>query len=231
MSTKFTHISKAILTCVVAATLGFAMIAKPALASLSGDERDSRLSHAHELLGKYYHHSVVRSGEQVDKVNGMIYRWARHSLPKAYKKQYQKIAQTIIDESLKYEFDPVFVISVITSESSFNPLQLGKCGEIGLMQIMPNTGKWMAQRTGTHWKNKSILKDPVTNIKLGTAYLAYLREKFDSQARLYLAAYNMGQGNVKDALSRKIWPKEYAMMVMKHYIEYYDQVKSQADAD
>jgi soluble lytic murein transglycosylase len=72
---------------------------------------------------------------------------------------------------------------------------------------------------------KKDLKNPETNIRLGTAYLSYLRGHFDSQARLYLAAYNMGQGNVASALDRHIWPKEYASHVMSHYISYYKQIR------
>lgn len=193
------------------------------------EEKLSRLSHAHELLGKYYEHSVVRSGEDVEKINKMIYRWTYQSLPKKFKKKYQKIAQTIIDESLQHEFDPVFVVSVIMNESGFNPNCIGPVKEIGLMQIRATTGKWMAGRIGIHWKGKKALKDPITNIKIGTAYLEYLRGKFDSHARLYLAAYNMGQGNVQDALSRKIWPKDYAKHVMNHYIAYYREINQQAN--
>lgn len=193
--------------------------------NLSSEERESRLSHAHELLGKYYSHSVVLSGEQLDKVNGMIYKWTRQSLPKSYRSQYKAVAQAIIDESLKNDFDPIFVSSVIVNESSFNPSKIGGVGEIGLMQLRPETAKWIAKHEGLKYKGKASLKDPVTNIKLGTAFLSYLREKFDSHARLYIAAYNMGQGNVKEALERKVWPKDYALRVMKYYISYYRQIR------
>lgn len=193
--------------------------------SISKAQRDHRLEHAQELLGKYYDRSVVRTGEQVNKINKMVYKWTYKSLPKSYRKQYQKIAQTIIDESLRHQFDPVFVMAVIRSESSFNPRIIGGVGEIGLMQIRPSTGKWIAGLVGVPWKGKKQLKDPVMNIKLGTAYLAYLRDMFDSHARLYLAAYNMGQGNVKKALNRKVWPKVYPIHVMNNYVDFYSELQ------
>lgn len=192
--------------------------------TLSQAERERRLDHARELLGKYYKKSVVRSGEQVKKINGMIYRWTRKQLPKPFKKDYKTIAQTIIDQSLRYEFDPVFLLAVISNESKFDPRVVGSYGEMGLMQIRPNTAKWIARIKGMKYKNKKGLLDPVTNIKIGAAFLAFLREKFDSHARLYLAAYNMGQGNVKYALSRKVWPKDYANHVMHHYVGYYNEL-------
>jgi len=196
--------------------------------SLSQAERERRLDHARELLGKYYKKSVVRGGEHVKKVNGMIYRWTRKQLPKTFKKDSMKIAQTIIDQSLKYEFDPIFLLAVISNESKFDPLIVGDVGEIGLMQIRPTTAKWITELKGIKYRGKSTLRDPVVNIKVGSAFLAFLREKFDSHARLYLAAYNMGQGNVRYALSKKIWPKDYAANVMQHYVGYYNEL-TQAD--
>jgi len=191
------------------------------------DQRVSRLSNARELLGKYYEKSAVMNGEQVDNINDKIYRWTRKSLPSSYRKNYQAIAQAIIDQSLRYDFDPVFISSVIANESSFDPRQIGPVGEIGLMQLRPNTAKWIAHRSGVPWRGVASLKDPVTNIRLGTALLAYLRGKFDSHARLYIAAYNMGQSNVKDALERKIWPKDYPERVMRHYVEYYRKIRDE----
>jgi soluble lytic murein transglycosylase len=192
--------------------------------SLSQAERERRLDHARELLGKYYKKSVVRGGEYIKKVNGMVYRWTRKQLPKAFKKDYMKIAQTIIDQSLKYEFDPIFLLAVISNESKFDPSIVGDVGEIGLMQIRPTTAKWITDLKGVKYRGKKSLRDPIVNIKIGSAFLAFLREEFDSHARLYLAAYNMGQGNVRHALSKKVWPKEYAAHVMQHYVGYYNEL-------
>lgn len=193
--------------------------------SLSKAERMVRLEHAQELLGKHYSKSVVRSGERVKKINKMVYRWTRNQLPAKFRKNYKKIAQAIIDESLKHEFDPVFLMAVISNESRFNPRAAGSFGEIGLMQILPNTGKWIAGMIGLKWQGKKTLRDPVSNIRLGAAFLAHLRKEFDSHARLYLAAYNMGQRNVREAMGKKIWPKDYAGAVMRFYVGYYTELR------
>lgn len=184
-----------------------------------------RVEHASELLGRHYKSSVVRTTEEVRKIHGALYRWTREGLPKKYRRDYQTIAQTIIDEAYKHSLDPVLLAAVIMSESSFNPEASGTSGEIGLMQILPSTGKWMAEVAGLKWNGKKTLRDPVQNIRLGAAYIAWLREKFDSHARLYLAAYNMGQRNVRNALSRKVWPKEYPIRVMQNYVAYYSDLK------
>lgn len=189
--------------------------------SLGDVQKRLRLEHAQELLGRHYAKSLVRNGEHIKKINSQIYRWTRERLPARYKKEHAKIAQTIIDESLKYGFDPVFLLSVIQSESRFNPDARGGHGEIGLMQILPPTGSWIAEKAGLKWRGPSTLKDNIANIKLGAAYFAFLRDRFDSHARLYIAAYNMGQRNVDLALDKKIWPKDYPGLVMKNYVEFY----------
>lgn len=184
-----------------------------------------RLEHSQELLGKFYRRSTVRFGEKIPKINSEIYRFTRQRLPASYKKDYQRIAQAIIDESLKHEFDPVFLLSIIQTESRFNPDVLGGAGEIGLMQILPATGEWIAGKAQMTWRGKATLRDPVANIRIGAAYLAFLRDRFDMHARLYIAAYNMGQGNVNEAQARNIWPKDYPGLVMKNYVDFYELLR------
>ncbi len=192
---------------------------------LSELQRDIRLQHAHELLGRHYKKSVAKNGERVQKINNQIYRWTNDRLPKKFKSRYQDVAQTIIDQSVKYEFDPVFILSVIQAESGFDPLRKGKLDEIGLMQLRPSTAKWIADKYGLKYEGEKDLRNPVANILLGAAYLDYLRERFSSHARLYLAAYNMGQRNVDEALEKKIWPKDYPVHVMRYYVDFYSELK------
>jgi soluble lytic murein transglycosylase len=203
----------------------FETVTAHAMGTLASAQRLERLEHAQELLGSKYSRSVVRTGEQVQKVNGSIYKWTRGALAKKHKLQSQKIAQAVIDESLKLGFDPIFVLAVVQTESSFNPEQIGGVGEIGLMQIRPETGEWMAKKMGLAWRGKETLLDPVMNIKIGCAYLSWLRGRFDSHARLYLAAYNMGQANVRGLRQQDRWPKEYPARVMANYVGFYEELK------
>jgi hypothetical protein len=55
--------------------------------------------------------------------------------------------------------------------------------------------------------------------------MAYLREEFDFQGQLYLAAYNMGSGNVRKALNRNVKPKEYSTRVMHRYLRFYAELQ------
>jgi soluble lytic murein transglycosylase len=206
-------------------TEALAVAGSPDLISPVQSERECREQHAQELLGKLYKRSAFRNVASVSKINNEIYTWTRSHLPKAYKKKYKEIAKAIIDEAAKYEFDPVFLVSVIQGESAFHPAKIGGVGEIGLMQIRPTTARWIAGMYGLYYKGRKSLFNPRTNIRLGAAYLDYLRDKFDMHAQLYLAAYNMGQRNVENILERNIWPKDYLIHVMKRYMKFYSTLR------
>ena len=188
-------------------------------------QRDARVHHAKELLGKYYLKSVVAKGEKITKINAQIYTWTKERLPKKFKSQYQRVARAVIDSAAQYGFDPIFLLSVMQHESSFDPSRKGALDEIGLMQLRPGTAEWIADRNDLPYAGKKALFDPATNIRLGTAYLSYLRESFAAQAQLYIAAYNMGSRNVSSAIEKNIWPKDYALHVMHYYLEFYQQIQ------
>jgi len=189
-------------------------------------QQDIRIGHARELMGSRFHRSVVsRIGRNVN-LEANILATVTGRLPKAYKLQAHAVANAIIVEAARHSLDPYFVMAVISGESSFNPLAVGPVGEIGMMQIRPTTGEWMAKIVKSKWNGEKTLRDPVANIKLGTAYISWLREKFSGQGQLYLAAYNMGAKSVKRALSKKIWPKDYPMHVMKRYVAFYRDINT-----
>ncbi len=192
--------------------------------ALASIKEATRIDHARELLGNRYKKSIVSSFEQKVGLSENILATVTKNLPKAFKKDAHAVTEAIIQESAKHHLDPYFVMAVISGESSFNPLAVGPVGEIGMMQIRPTTGKWIAELMKTKWKGDKTLRDPILNIKLGTAYLAWLRNKFDGQAQLYLASYNMGAKSVRNAVGRNIWPKDYPRHVMKRYLAFYKEI-------
>jgi peptidoglycan lytic transglycosylase len=185
----------------------------------------SRLTHAKELIGKKdFHQSVVRQSAHLTSVRKFIRKIVRERLVDYGRKYSDRISDTILKESVKQGLDPLFVLAVIETESQFNPLIVGSHGEIGLMQIMPDTGEWIAGKHGLTWKGKRTLQDPVMNIRIGISYVAFLREKFAGTAYQYVAAYNMGPGNVRRLASLDIKPKEYSLRVMNHYYGFYQDL-------
>ena len=92
--------------------------------------------------------------------------------------------------------DPYLVAAVINVESGFRPTVRSSAGAVGLMQVLPSTAKSVARRLGIPGKmSDAALSDPVTNIRVGTAYLAELLARYHDDARLALAAYNAGISN------------------------------------
>jgi soluble lytic murein transglycosylase len=190
--------------------------------SIASIKPDVREEHARELLGSRYERSFISKLDDQDiEIEKHIIAIFERYLPKQYKEKASKIAHVLIVESMKHELDPYFLIALIAGESSFNPHANGPVGEIGLMQIRPSTARWIAKLEKMPYRGKRSLKNPIENIKLGVAYISWIREKFDNHAQLYLAAYNMGRGNVNKALSKNVWPKDYPKHVMKRYFALY----------
>lgn len=202
----------------------FTLPAWGAYRNLASMPKKIRIDHARELMGRSYEKSVVKKGESNAHVEQQMMESVEASLPKGYKALSWSVTQTILQESKKHGFDPYFVMAVIAGESSFNPRAVGPVGEIGLMQIRPETGEWIARKIGVKWNGDRTLRNPVDNIRIGTAYLAWLRAKFDHNGQLYLAAYNMGAKSVKRALGRNIRPKDYPKHVMKRYLAFYQEM-------
>ncbi|HZG63499.1 MAG TPA: lytic transglycosylase domain-containing protein, partial [Rubrobacteraceae bacterium] len=65
-------------------------------------------------------------------------------------------------------------------------------GAYGLMQIQPETARFIAERSGI----AGDYRGPNTNIRMGTWYLNYLQNQYEGDERLVLAAYNSGEGRV-----------------------------------
>jgi len=103
--------------------------------------------------------------------------------------------------------DPYLVAAIIRTESGFRPDATSGQGARGLMQIMPETGRWAASRLGLEF-TPDALYDPEYNIKLGTWYLAELLREFAGDPVLALAAYNGGRGNVWTWLEQRQWTGE-----------------------
>jgi len=95
-----------------------------------------------------------------------------------------------------YGLDPYLVAAIIKTESGFDKDIVSSMGAVGLMQIMPDTGKWIAEKLEISNFNEEIIADPEINIRMGTWYLKKLSEDFNGDYILVLAAYNGGPGNV-----------------------------------
>lgn len=117
-------------------------------------------------------------------------------------KQRRKLAVAIVKNARANGIDPLLVVAVIRCESSFNPYAVSGPGAMGLMQVMPDTGKWLATQRGFDLGKAQNLYDGELNVELGTAYLASLITQFGSVEHA-LVAYNAGPGLAKKILSSR----------------------------
>jgi soluble lytic murein transglycosylase len=111
-----------------------------------------------------------------------------------------KFKNSIVRHSGDYGVDPYLVAAVIKVESGFSPQVVSDKGAVGLMQVMPETAAWAAEKMGIEDFDVDDLEHPDINIKIGTWYLATLLKEFNWDVTLALAAYNGGVGNVRNWL-------------------------------
>lgn len=127
----------------------------------------------------------------------LIYRW--------YPLTYQPI---IFQQAREHGLDPYLVAAVIRAESRFRPRAISPQGARGLMQIMPETGKWVADQMNLPFQPDQLY-DPEYNIRIGSWYLSNLVKEFGGDPVLALAAYNGGRTNVQKWLRERQWTGEH----------------------
>ncbi len=96
-----------------------------------------------------------------------------------------------------WQLDKALVYAYVRQESCFNPTAKSAVGAVGVMQIMPDTGKYIAQKNGLKW-SLSRMENISYNLSLGQHYLTYLMKlPVVDNNLIYLAvAYNGGPGNL-----------------------------------
>jgi soluble lytic murein transglycosylase len=110
-----------------------------------------------------------------------------------YPLEYEHILRTHAEN---HGLDPALLAAVVYVESRFDPNAESTAGAIGLMQLLPDTAKGIALRTGGDAFVVADLRDPEINVRYGSWYLNHLRDRF-GRTDLALAAYHAGPGNVE----------------------------------
>jgi soluble lytic murein transglycosylase len=106
-------------------------------------------------------------------------------------------AEVVKAEAQKWNLDPSFTYAVIRQESVFDPEVVSPAGAIGLMQIMPATGKTIARELGEPFSIETLYT-PEANIRYGTYYLHKLLKEFNNSHEFTLAGYNGGPPKAKE---------------------------------
>lgn len=119
-------------------------------------------------------------------------RLAEQSLQR-YPMEYTDLIRSCAAEE---GLEPAYVAAVILAESSYNPQAVSSVNAQGLMQIMPETGAWIAGKFDESYVD-GCLFDPETNIRYGCWYLGYLSRMFNGDPIKIACAYHAGPNNVK----------------------------------
>lgn len=114
------------------------------------------------------------------------YRVGGAASPGGRRKASGEFSPAVERHARAHGLDPDLVHAVIRAESAYRPAAVSPKGAVGLMQVMPATGR----RFGV-----DDLESPENNLRAGTAYLRHLLDRFNNVS-LALAAYNAGEGAV-----------------------------------
>lgn len=169
----------------------------------------------------------------------IIYNTVHLALQTVYPLKYSELVEKY---SAEYNLDEAFVYAVIETESGFNKDAVSEVGARGLMQIMPDTFKWLKSKTGEKLPDDALF-EPEVSIRYGCFLLRYLLDEFENE-KTALAAYHAGVGRVKKWLKDPEYSddgktvaripyettKKYTEKVMKtyhRYIKLYDLTEAQ----
>lgn len=136
-----------------------------------------------------------------------------------------KLAEVILVESLAHKMDPLFVLALIKTESTFYNWSRSFKGAVGLMQILPATGEELAGELNLRWRGQETLFDPYTNVRMGVHYFSRLKRRY-KDLDVTLAAYNVGPGRIDARLQEGAeLDAGYSRRVMDNYRKYKERAE------
>jgi soluble lytic murein transglycosylase len=120
--------------------------------------------------------------------------------------------------------EPALVFGLIRQETRFMPQLKSSVGASGLMQVMPATARYVARKIGLPWDNPALITDPLTNLKLGTAYLKMVLDDLGGSQAMAAAAYNAGPGRPRrwregPTLETAIWAENIPFNETRDYVK------------
>jgi len=128
------------------------------------------------------------------------------------------LSHALVSEARRHGLDPRLVLAVMHVESRYDSFAVSEKNAMGLMQILPSTGEWLAPQVGVPWAGSQTLFDPIANVRLGVAYLSRLLDRYDGDISAALAAYNWGPGHIDGRLRDGTpLPAAYRDLVLRAY--------------
>lgn len=132
--------------------------------------------------------------------------------------------KSVVKRSADINLDPAYVYGLIRQESRFVTDARSSVGASGLMQVMPATARWTANKIGLVNFTADQINDRETNIAIGTGYLKLVLDDFGGSMPLAAAAYNAGPGRPRSwrngpSLEAAIWAENVPFAETRDYVK------------
>ncbi len=182
--------------------------------------------------------AVVRYLSDDDKIQAAIlaHRWGWHSraiaaaaslgeyddLSIRYPLPYQETFESFSSQA---SISSTWAYGIARSESLFMRDVKSRAGAVGLMQLMPATGRDVAKEIDLPYLGLATLVDPESNIRLGTSYLGQMAQRYGGNQVLATAAYNAGPHRVdrwlpeKGTIDARVWIENIPFNETRKYVK------------
>ncbi len=159
------------------------------VASAAGSGIATQYALAEALIERGYAQRGIRIGTALEGRQGRNPHNLRLQFPLAYR-------DLIEAEAAEQGLDPFVVAALIRQESLFEERATSHVGARGLMQVMPETGRRVAEDLGVEEWDPDLLYNPEVSIHIGTTYLSWQMESYDGSLPSVFSAYNAGSHRV-----------------------------------
>jgi len=148
-------------------------------------------------------HAAGRYGQAIEIMKTIVPNYSRasfSSLPRPYWVALfpRPYWNDLVYISRSNGLDPFLVAALIRQESEFQATAVSRAQAVGLMQVLPSSGKQIARTTHSRYTSPKQLLTPGTNLRLGTLMFRRLLDHYDGHVEYALAAYNAGDGRVEE---------------------------------
>ena len=160
-----------------------------------------------------WHSSAISTLASVGEYDDLTIRY-----PLPWKEQFETYSSAA-------KIETTWAYGIARSESLFMRDVRSSAGAVGLMQLMPTTGRMVAEQISLDYSGLNTLTDPESNIRLGTSYLGQMAERFGGHRVLATAAYNAGPHRVEAWLPQngtedaRVWIENIPFNETRKYVK------------
>ena len=160
-----------------------------------------------------WHSRAIATASSLGQYDDLAMRYPLH-----WQQQFEK-------SSTAASIAPTWAYGIARSESLFMRDVRSSAGAVGLMQLMPATGREVAKNISLPYSGIATLTNPESNIRLGTSYLAQMSQQFSGNQVLATAAYNAGPHRVmrwlpeKSSEDARVWIENIPFNETRKYVK------------